>query len=70
MQQTPVQYVPAPAAVALSGETYTIASGDTLSTIAQNLGIKGGWEALYSANLDTVIHPDLIFTGQTLNLPA
>ncbi len=78
VQQAPAQYVPveqapvqqAPAPVTISGETYTIQSGDTLSTIAQKLGIQGGWEALYSANLDTVIHPDLIFTGQTLNLPA
>lgn len=68
VQQAPVQYAPAP--VAISGETYTIQSGDTLGIIAQKLGIQGGWEALYSANLDTVIHPDLIFTGQTLNLPA
>ena len=62
----PVQ-TPAPA---LSGETYTVQSGDTLSTIAEKLGIEGGWEALYNANADTIIHPDLIFTGQLLQLPA
>ncbi|MDM7991180.1 transglycosylase family protein [Arthrobacter sp. zg-Y877] len=62
----PVQ-TPAPA---LSGETYLIQEGDTLSEIAEKLGIEGGWQALYNANLDTVIHPDLIFTGQTLQLPA
>ncbi|WP_186760374.1 transglycosylase family protein [Arthrobacter alpinus] len=62
--------VQAPAPVALSGESYTIASGDTLSIIAEKLGIQGGWEALYSANTATVIHPDLIFTGATLQLPA
>ena len=62
----PVQ-TPAPA---LSGETYTVQSGDTLSTIAEKLGIEGGWEALYNANADTIIHPDLIFTGQVLQLPA
>lgn len=62
----PVQ-TPAPA---LSGETYTIQSGDTLSIIAEKLGIEGGWEALYNANADTVIHPDLIFTGHVLQLPA
>ncbi|MCQ1946271.1 transglycosylase family protein [Arthrobacter sp. zg-Y1116] len=62
----PVQ-TPAPA---LSGETYVIQAGDTLSGIAEKLGIEGGWQALYNANLDTVIHQDLIFTGQTLQLPA
>ncbi|MGA7205781.1 MAG: transglycosylase family protein [Specibacter sp.] len=73
VEQAPVEQAPAeqaPAAVAVSGKTYTIASGDTLSTIAQKLGITGGWETLYGANLDTVIHPDLIFTGQVLQLPA
>ena len=62
----PVQ-TPAPA---LSGETYVIQAGDTLSTIAEKLGIEGGWQALYNANADSVIHPDLIFTGHTLQLPA
>lgn len=72
--QTPVQVLPevpvqAPAP-ALSGETYTVQSGDTLSTIAEKLGIEGGWPALYNANTDSIIHPDLIFTGQVLQLPA
>ncbi|MCQ2000117.1 transglycosylase family protein [Arthrobacter zhaoxinii] len=62
----PVQ-TPAPV---LSGETYVVQAGDTLSGIAEKLGIEGGWQALYNANLDTVIHQDLIFTGQTLQLPA
>lgn len=61
---------PAAPAVALSGDTYTIQAGDTLSTIAQKLGIEGGWQALYQANADTVIHADLIFTGHVLQLPA
>ncbi|MHA7306184.1 transglycosylase family protein [Arthrobacter sp. TMN-49] len=80
LQQAPVEQAPAaeapaaqaPAAVevALSGETYTIESGDTLSIIADKLGIEGGWETLFQANADTVIHPDLIFTGAVLQLPA
>ncbi|WP_113716006.1 LysM peptidoglycan-binding domain-containing protein [Arthrobacter dokdonensis] len=70
VEQAPVQQAPAPASVELSGKTYTIQSGDTLSTIAQKLGIKGGWEAVYQANANTVIHPDLIFTGAVLQLPA
>ncbi|MET4060457.1 nucleoid-associated protein YgaU [Arthrobacter sp. UYP6] len=67
VQQTaPVQTT----APAVSGETYTIQAGDTLSSIAEKLGIEGGWEALYNANVGTVIHQDLIFTGQVLQLPA
>ena len=62
----PVQ-TPAPA---VSGETYIIQPGDTLSTIAEKLGIEGGWQALYNANADSIIHHDLIFTGQVLQLPA
>ena len=68
--QAPVAQAPAVAPIAVSGETYTIESGDTLSTIADKLGIQGGWETLYQANVDTVIHPDLIFTGAVLQLPA
>lgn len=70
VQQAPVATAPAPVQVALSGESYTIESGDTLSIIAQKLGVAGGWEALYQANADTIIHPDLIFTGAVLQLPA
>ena len=58
------------AAPALSGETYVIQAGDTLSGIAEKLGIEGGWQALHAANADSIIHPDLIFTGHTLQLPA
>lgn len=73
VQQAPVAaapVAPAPVQIALSGESYTIESGDTLSIIADKLGIAGGWEALYQANVDTIIHPDLIFTGAVLQLPA
>lgn len=58
------------AAVAVSGETYTIQSGDTLSKIADKLGIKGGWQSLADANADTISDPDLVFVGQVLQLPA
>jgi LysM repeat protein len=68
--QAPVVQAPAVQAPALSGETYTIQSGDTLSSIADKLGIAGGWQALFAANTDTVIHADLIFTGNVLQLPA
>lgn len=65
--ETPAKHA---AAVAVSGETYTIQSGDTLSKIADKLGIKGGWQSLADANADTIADPDLVFVGQVLQLPA
>lgn len=83
VQQVPVQTAPvqaAPAtqvpaakhvtAVALSGETYTLQAGDTLSVVADKLGIQGGWQQLADANLDTISDPNLVFEGQVLQLPA
>jgi len=65
----PVQYAPV-APVALSGQTYTIQAGDTLSGIADKLGVVGGWHALFAANTDTVSNADLIYVGHVLQLPA
>lgn len=66
-----VESVPQHAApVALSGDTYTLEPGDTLSTAAEKLGIEGGWQSLADANLDTITNPDLVFAGQVLQLPA
>jgi resuscitation-promoting factor RpfA len=82
VQATPAQSAPvqaatatAPAArhvtaVALSGETYTLQAGDTLSIVAEKLGIDGGWQHLADANLDTVSDPNLVFEGQVIQLPA
>lgn len=67
----PVQSAPRHLAkVALSGETYTVKSGDTLSKIAERLNIKGGWQKLADANASTVSNPNLIFVDQVLQLPA
>lgn len=55
---------------ALSGETYTLEPGDTLSIVADKLGVEGGWEELADANLDTITNPDLVFAGQVIQLPA
>ncbi|MFE8887654.1 transglycosylase family protein [Pseudarthrobacter enclensis] len=82
IQQAPVQAAAvesAPAAqaparhatsVALSGETYTLQAGDTLSSVADKLGIAGGWQHLADANLDTITDPNVVFEGQVLQLPA
>ncbi|MDJ0319449.1 transglycosylase family protein [Pseudarthrobacter sp. PS3-L1] len=67
--QAPVQARHA-APVAVSGETYTLVAGDTLSSVAEKLGISGGWQSLADANLDTVADPNLVFAGQVLQLPA
>jgi hypothetical protein len=69
--QAPVQAEPRHAAeVPLSGETYTLQAGDTLSTVADKLNIAGGWQTLADANVDTIVDPDLVFEGQVLQLPA
>jgi len=73
VQSAPVQQAPAPrhaTSVPLSGETYTLQAGDTLSVVAQKLGIQGGWQHLADANLDTVSDPNLVFEGQVIQLPA
>ncbi len=56
--------------VKLSGKTYTVKSGDTLSKIAGKKHVKGGWHRLYAANTSRVDNPNLIFVGQILRLPA
>jgi nucleoid-associated protein YgaU len=69
----PQTAVPAPlqaAPVSVSGQTYTIRSGETLSTIAGKLNTAGGWHALADANTATISNPHLVFPGQVLQLPA
>jgi nucleoid-associated protein YgaU len=78
VQAAPVQNAPAAqapvakhvTAVALSGETYTLQAGDTLSIVAEKLGVDGGWQHLADANLDTISDPNLVFEGQVIQLPA
>lgn len=73
VQSAPARQAPAPrhaTSVALSGETYTLQAGDTLSIVAQKLGIEGGWQHLADANLDTISDPNLVFEGQVIQLPA
>ncbi|MET4135312.1 transglycosylase family protein [Pseudarthrobacter sp. PvP090] len=58
------------AEVPLSGESYTIQSGDTLSKVAEKLNIAGGWQLLADANAATISDPNVVFPGQVLQLPA
>lgn len=50
-------------------DSYTVARGDSLSGIAAERRLDGGWQRLYSANRKVVgDDPDLIFPGQRLRL--
>ncbi|GAA4832323.1 transglycosylase family protein [Garicola koreensis] len=65
----PQQQSYAPAGdVQVSGETYTVASGDSLSSIAADYGFD--WQALWGANADTIEDPNVIFVGDELKLPV
>ncbi|MEU8972468.1 transglycosylase family protein [Streptomyces monashensis] len=50
-------------------EMYTVVHGDTLSGIAQDHQVRGGWRGLYAGNRRTIgADPDLILPGQRLSL--
>lgn len=52
-----------------TAEMYTVVHGDTLSGIADDRNVRGGWRGLYAANRTTVgADPDLIVPGQRLDL--
>ncbi|MFG1764803.1 transglycosylase family protein [Micromonospora parva] len=51
------------------GQTYLVKPGDTLSEIAAEQRVAGGWQALYEDNRQVVgSDPGLIFPGQRLSL--
>jgi Transglycosylase-like domain/LysM domain len=63
--------LPAAAAAAPTGQkAYVVQAGDSLTAIAgkQGLGAEG-WRLIYDANA-IIAHPDLIFPGQSLAIPA
>jgi murein DD-endopeptidase MepM/ murein hydrolase activator NlpD len=50
-------------------ESYTVARGDTLSRIASERRVQGGWQRLYAQNRAVIgDDPDLIMPGQRLAL--
>ncbi|MCD9875529.1 LysM peptidoglycan-binding domain-containing protein [Streptomyces guryensis] len=52
-----------------TADAYTVRAGDTLASIADSLGLDGGWRALYSENKNAIgTDPNHIFAGQTLKL--
>ena len=58
------------AAPKASGKTITVKPGDTLSQLAATYGVKGGWQALFAANTNTVKNANLNYVGQTHSIPA
>jgi LysM repeat protein len=51
--------------------TYVVQQGDTLSGIAAQLTVRGGWPALYAANRPLIgPDPDIIHPGTVLVLPG
>lgn len=58
-----------PTAVPTVREMYTVTPGDSLSKIARDERVQGGWKRLYDANRPVVgDDPDLILPGQRLTL--
>ncbi|WP_327315572.1 LysM peptidoglycan-binding domain-containing protein [Streptomyces sp. NBC_01235] len=48
--------------------TYVVQEGDSLASIADSLGLDGGWRALYAENRDLIgADPSDIVAGQTLD---
>jgi len=54
--------------VAKNGADYTVNPGDSLSKIAQEQHVDGGWTVIFDRNRDIVSNPDLIFPGQQLDI--
>jgi LysM repeat protein len=49
---------------------YRVAPGDTLSSIATALAVRGGWQALYAANKQAIgPNPNVIRVGTALTIP-
>ncbi|MFF8713617.1 transglycosylase family protein [Streptomyces sp. NPDC015184] len=47
---------------------YKVVSGDSLSKIAADRNVEGGWQKLFELNKDIVENADLIYPGQQLHL--
>jgi nucleoid-associated protein YgaU len=69
----PAHPVPTPTGTSgtATGKTYTVVAGDSLSKIAKReYGDANAWNRIYEANRDIIKNPDLIYPGQTLQIPA
>jgi hypothetical protein len=45
---------------------YTVVAGDSLSKIAQQQNVQGGWQILFEKNKDFISNPNLILVGQKI----
>jgi resuscitation-promoting factor RpfA len=63
---------PRPAAAApatpKNGADYTVKPGDTLSEIATQFNVPGGWTVVFDRNRDIITDPNLIYPGQQLDV--
>ncbi|MEV7557488.1 transglycosylase family protein [Streptomyces sp. NPDC089795] len=60
---------PVPTGTTVLPNPYVVAPGDSLSAIATDQHVEGGWQALYETNRTTIgADPNLIFPGQRLTL--
>ncbi|GLF99318.1 transglycosylase family protein [Streptomyces yaizuensis] len=66
-QQSAPSQAPAKGFLKGDGE-YAVQAGDTLSSIAEAKGVKGGWQKLFQLNEDIVDNADVIYVGQQLHL--
>ena len=56
---------------AAASHNYVVRSGDTLSSIASHFyGKSGDWQWLYHVNQQDHAHPNVIYPGQVLTVPA
>ncbi|WP_322871271.1 transglycosylase family protein [Streptomyces goshikiensis] len=63
------QNAPRPTGTSVLPNPYVVAPGDSLSAIATEQHIEGGWQALYETNRATIGgNPNLILPGQRLTL--
>ena len=70
-QQRTYTPAPAPAPVAVVAKNhpkgdYTVVAGDSLSKIAKELKVEGGWKAIHELNKDYIGDPNLILVGQKI----
>lgn len=61
---------PARHAARAQSTTYRVQPGDTLSRLASRFFHNGDWQYLYHENAKTISDPNLIYTGQSLVIPA
>lgn len=66
------QEIPAPQETPAPAEptsAYTVRVGDTLSSIAEEHHLAGGWNSLFALNRHILSDPNMILPGQALQLP-